>query len=440
MNPWARRRRGPERELGATRSRGGGFDVTIIGGGIAGSTLAITLRRAGQTVTLVEQSERFVDRVRGEGLAPWGTALAASLGIESLLRERANARELPFWDTWEGGKIRRDVLADRDPHGRGVLTFRHHRAQQALIEHAEELGVNVIRPAKAAPLERNAGVWRIVAGGCELRSPLIVVANGRTGASNGIAATEQHCDPQTHLVNGALLDDLDVDPLAVTTARTPTGRVLLFPLSRDLVRVYHMTTVVSPRMRTPETVRTGIFNDLEALSPGVARRATFLGRCASFPNSNRWPSSVVGDGFVRIGDAAGSTDPSIGQGLAIALRDVSELASGLTGEKDITSKVNHYADQRARYFAVQRMVGLVSRCLDDPTADGAQYRTRLSLSKDPRRRQLLKEIRWDPASVDASPDVAAALLGAGDRDSSLEALPPIFGSIPYTGSPTTVPS
>ena len=43
-------------------------DVVIVGGGIAGSTLAASLARAGRGVAVVERERRFQDRVRGESI------------------------------------------------------------------------------------------------------------------------------------------------------------------------------------------------------------------------------------------------------------------------------------------------------------------------------------------------------------------------------------
>src|SRR6185503_1065189 len=48
------------------------YDAIIVGGGIGGSALAAVLARAGKQILLLEQSEVYEERVRGEWIAPWG--------------------------------------------------------------------------------------------------------------------------------------------------------------------------------------------------------------------------------------------------------------------------------------------------------------------------------------------------------------------------------
>jgi choline dehydrogenase-like flavoprotein len=48
------------------------FDVVVVGGGVAGSSLGAALARAGLEVLVVEREARFRDRVRGDSLFPWG--------------------------------------------------------------------------------------------------------------------------------------------------------------------------------------------------------------------------------------------------------------------------------------------------------------------------------------------------------------------------------
>ena len=71
-------------------------DVVIVGGGIAGSALAIALARGGVEVVVLEATEVFEDRVRGESMMPWGVAEAAGLGVLDPLRA-AGAHTAPLW-------------------------------------------------------------------------------------------------------------------------------------------------------------------------------------------------------------------------------------------------------------------------------------------------------------------------------------------------------
>ena len=61
------------------------FDVITVGGGLAGSTLATELARAGYKVLVLERETHFKDRVRGENMLPWGVAAARRLGLVDYL-------------------------------------------------------------------------------------------------------------------------------------------------------------------------------------------------------------------------------------------------------------------------------------------------------------------------------------------------------------------
>src|SRR5215470_8179289 len=60
-------------------------DVAIVGGGIAGASLAIVLARAGRQVLVLERQREYRDRVRGEYMANWGVIEARELGLEEIL-------------------------------------------------------------------------------------------------------------------------------------------------------------------------------------------------------------------------------------------------------------------------------------------------------------------------------------------------------------------
>jgi 2-polyprenyl-6-methoxyphenol hydroxylase-like FAD-dependent oxidoreductase len=75
-------------------------EVVIVGGGIAGASLAVVLARAGREVLVLEQQPEYRDRVRGEYLANWGVLEARELGLEQTFRSvgSATARfRVPYW-------------------------------------------------------------------------------------------------------------------------------------------------------------------------------------------------------------------------------------------------------------------------------------------------------------------------------------------------------
>src|SRR5258708_6581924 len=65
------------------------YDLIVVGGGMAGSTLARRMALSGARVLVFERETQFRDRVRGESLQPWGVAEARQLGIAELLQPRS---------------------------------------------------------------------------------------------------------------------------------------------------------------------------------------------------------------------------------------------------------------------------------------------------------------------------------------------------------------
>jgi flavin-dependent dehydrogenase len=57
------------------------YDLIIVGGGLAGSALAKGLAETGARVLVLERERQFRDRVRGEGMHPWGVPEVRALGL-----------------------------------------------------------------------------------------------------------------------------------------------------------------------------------------------------------------------------------------------------------------------------------------------------------------------------------------------------------------------
>ena len=87
------------------------FDAITVGGGLAGSTFAAKLTRAGHQVLVLERETRFKDRVRGENMLPWGVAAARRLGlVDDLLASSNYGRHMG--DIWQDLLMaQRDILS-----------------------------------------------------------------------------------------------------------------------------------------------------------------------------------------------------------------------------------------------------------------------------------------------------------------------------------------
>jgi 2-polyprenyl-6-methoxyphenol hydroxylase-like FAD-dependent oxidoreductase len=82
-------------------------------------------------------------------------------------------------------------------------------------------------------------------------------------------------------------------------------------------------------------------------------------------------------GVVLVGDAAGSTDPSWGSGLARTLRDVRLLRDALTTERDWPRAADEYAEQHDDFWERLRDVERLSAAaLMAVGPDGASRRER----------------------------------------------------------------
>ncbi len=330
------------------------FDLITVGGGLGGSALAKKIAESGARVLVVERERQFSDRIRGEWMAPWGVAEARRIGIYDILLERC-AHELPIFDTVGMGPPRdlRTTSLQRLP----ALALYHPAMQEVLLEVARAAGAELWRGATVREVRPGTPPTAIVERDGQLRelnARLVVCADGRSSAARQWGGFVARREKQKKLGAGVLLKDVVLaEDTGIQLPNLPMRRVAyLFPQGNGRVRAYLMydPTTVDRLQGSDDVAR---FID-ECVKTGLPSEhfahARAAGPLASFDMTESWVRHPYKDGIALIGDAAGSSDPTWGQGLSITMRDVRELSDSLLASDDWDAAAHLYAQARDLYF------------------------------------------------------------------------------------------
>jgi 2-polyprenyl-6-methoxyphenol hydroxylase-like FAD-dependent oxidoreductase len=321
-------------------------DVAVVGGGIAGSSLATVLARDGYQVVVLERQSSYRDKVRGEALSCWGVAELLQLDLEKPLLDAGGCyvtRAVPY-DEMIDPRQAEAFAAPLDqilPSVPGVLAVGHPEACEALTRAAAAAGATVIRSIGDLDIEPgDAPVVRYKHDDVlhELRCRLVVAADGRMSTVRRQLGIELHQTTPRTIAGGMLVDDLRSWPARQLSIGTE-GDLLyfVFPRTNGRARLYLLHDIAQKgrftgpdrQVKFQSAFRFRCIPGSEMF--GAARPA---GTCAFYPMNDSWTNQPSAPGVVLIGDAAGWNDPIIGQGLAIALRDVRIVTDVMRSESD----------------------------------------------------------------------------------------------------------
>jgi 2-polyprenyl-6-methoxyphenol hydroxylase-like FAD-dependent oxidoreductase len=375
------------------------YDLIIVGGGIGGSALATVMAGAGKSVLVLEQSEVFEDRVRGEWIAPWGVAEVRRVGLydllmgagghhitqhitydESVAPEAAEAKPLPL-----------NIFSEGVP---GPLCLRHPLHCQTLFDAAGAAGASAsrdVRVISAVGGEDPCVVYERDGETVTAYGPLLIGADGRTSSVRETAGIKLHQDKPHHWFAGLLVDQVeDWDPQVQAIGTEGDFGFLAFPQGEGRVRLYGGYALdQAQRFKGPDGPRR--FLDAFAMNCSPRNQAIVGGRPAgplfSYFNNDAWTDEPFAPGVVLVGDAAGWNDPIIGLGLSITYRDV-RIVSELLKSTDDWANLSFasYAEERAERMRRLRFVANLQAVIDMEFDETAQAR----------RRDLIKRGEADP--------------------------------------------
>lgn len=413
------------------------FDLVIVGGGIGGSALALTMARAGRSVLLLEQTEVYEDKVRGEWIAPWGVDEVKRLDLYDLLVE-AGGHHITQHVTYD--ETRDPAVAEAEPLPLsifregvpGPLCLGHPHHCQTLFDAAAAAG---------AETRRGVRVTEVVTGEAprvafeqdgareEVSARLIVGADGRTSQVREAAGIVLHQDRPHHWFAGLLIEGADgwrPDLQAIGTEGE--FGFLAFPQGGGKVRIYGGYPLdQAQRFKGPDGPRR--FLDAFAMACSPENRHLVAGRPAgplySYFNADAWTDAPYAQGVVLVGDAAGWNDPIIGLGLSITYRDVRIVSDILKANEDWLKAGEDwgpqafapYGEERAERMRRLRFTASLQATIDMEFGEAAAAR-RLSLferaAADPSLKMHSFAVMAGPEAVPAqmfTPEHRARVLG-----------------------------
>jgi 2-polyprenyl-6-methoxyphenol hydroxylase-like FAD-dependent oxidoreductase len=376
------------------------YDAIIVGGGLAGASLAKSLAEARKRILVLEREISFKDRVRGEFICPWGVSEARRLGIYRLLLDTC-AREEAFLHFRLAGappQPSRDLLAT-SPHKAGSLHFQHRDMQDALLTSAQEAGANIQRGIAITGVRggvRPQVTFADHEGRKESASArLLVGADGRNSIIRAQCGFVINRGPDKMVIAGVLLNGMrapqDGGTIIQNLATSQFAGIV--PLRDGLFRCYHAhhkrASMGSMRLSGHKDFQHFIEASIETGAPADwFIGAEPIGPLASFDGADTWSDSFYRNGIVLVGDAAASSDPTHGCGLSLALRSVRILRDYLLENEDWRLAACQYAAKQAQDAeALRTITDWLTALWYDPGEEANQIRARALplLAQDPSR-------------------------------------------------------
>jgi geranylgeranyl reductase family protein len=318
------------------------YDVIVMGGGPAGSSVASMLAREGRSVVLFEK-EQFPRHHIGESLMTDTFWTFQRMGLLDKLKQSPFVRKYSVAFANPAGKESRPFYFFEANHHESAVTWQVTRAvfDQMLIEHAAEQGVTVHQKTSVKQVlfdgDQAVGVEVLRADGSlqQFHAKVVVDATGQQAMLSNKFRWRQR-DPKLKKAvlysyfKGAHREP-DLNGGATLVLRTQPGSNGWFwyiPLENDITSV----GVVAD----PEYLVKGRGQDLAAIFQEEIQKcepcrrrvegAERVDKIYSILDYSYRSKHNAGNGFILIGDAYGFLDPIYSSGVLLALK-MAELAT-----------------------------------------------------------------------------------------------------------------
>ena len=316
-------------------------DLIIVGAGMVGSSLALALAGSGLRILLVDggalepapfdPTAPFEPRV--SALSEASRRILARLGAwEGILARRA----APYtaMQVWDGSGTGQIHFSAASVHAAVLGHIVENRVvQDALLERLQDSGVELLAHARLEQLRRSGSGWLLqLADGRELRTPLLVAADGAHSAVRRLAGCATR---EWDYLHQAIVTSVRCEQPHQATAWqrfTDDGPLAFLPLDRGGDR--HWCSIVWSC--TPAEAERLMALDDAAFAQALGRAfEQRLGAVLAvdprlcIPLRQRHAKRYVEPGLALIGDAAHVIHPLAGQGVNLGFLDAATLAEVL---------------------------------------------------------------------------------------------------------------
>ncbi|MCA6121349.1 NAD(P)/FAD-dependent oxidoreductase [Bradyrhizobium sp. WSM 1704] len=342
------------------------YDVIVVGGGPAGSTIAWSLARRGVRVAIVERANFPREKVCGDFVEPAGLRILQAMGIREAL-EAATSSPITSTRIYLGPRLgfRGAIPYYQPEHGllpHGSIIPRHvldHR----LLEQAEQASAKVYAGCAARGIRREDGLIHVDVHSADvnltLRSRLIVGADGAESIVARSFNLEMADRAHISIAQRAYIEGVEVQEGEATVwfdEDIAPGYGWMFPMSggRANVGVGILSESCHRQGHSVPGAFAATIERLKIRHPGCARVKLISKPIGGVVKMYGGAGSNYFDGGVLIGDAGAFADPMTGegitQGMESALIASSTLLKALElGRSDAAFLANFERDFR-RYF------------------------------------------------------------------------------------------
>ncbi|MGK3943253.1 FAD-dependent monooxygenase [Streptomyces caeruleatus] len=330
----------------------------VVGAGIGGLTAALSLRRAGHDVTLVERSRHLTEIGAGIQLAPNATRVLRRLDLLDAVAEHSTRPAHLSFRTWsDGSEICRYVIGPEAEAEFGAPYLQVHRAdlQQALVAAVPPESLRLATTVAGIDQdERSATVT--TGSGERLEADLVVAADGiRSAARQWLFGADEavfsHTAAYRALLPAAEVADLDLPEYAGWLG--PNRHVVHYWLRRgqllNVVAVF-VTDRVAQESWTAQAEPGEQLRAFDGWDPRLLTVLERAGRVFRYGIHTRAPLPRWNAGRVTLlGDSAHAMVPFQAQGAAQAIMDAAVLGDCLTGvtPEEVPEALDRYVRRRA---------------------------------------------------------------------------------------------